>query len=84
MESSVLFCLVSVLNFVHSFPSVFALSRSIPLVFLLLYIREYPYLNKSDILALLPEALTADVEAVFPDDTGLVGADATIYRENRS
>lgn len=42
---------------------------------------ESPYLNEADVLALLSEALTADVQAVFPDETGLVGADATVeYR----
>jgi hypothetical protein len=33
------------------------------------------YLDEADILALLTEALSADVEAVFSDQTGFVGAD---------
>jgi hypothetical protein len=37
-----------------------------------------PYLGESNISTLLPEALTADVEAVFADETGLVGADAAV------
>lgn len=40
------------------------------------------HLNKSNISALLPEALTADVETVFADQTGGVGADAAIYERN--
>jgi hypothetical protein len=34
------------------------------------------YLDESNIGGLLSEALTADVEAVLADETGLVGADA--------
>lgn len=41
---------------------------------------EEPHLRKSDILTLFPEALTADVEAVFADETGFVGADAAVKR----
>jgi hypothetical protein len=37
------------------------------------------YLDEPDILALLTEALTADVQAVLADETGLMGADAAIY-----
>lgn len=37
-----------------------------------------PYLDESNIGSLLSEALTADVEAVLADETGLVGADAAI------
>jgi hypothetical protein len=37
--------------------------------------RAKAYLDKTNILALLTEALTADVEAVLADQTGLVGAD---------
>lgn len=33
------------------------------------------YLRKADILRFLPEALAADVEAIFPDQSSLVGAD---------
>jgi len=33
-------------------------------------------LDETDVLALFPEALTADVETVFADETGGVGADA--------
>ena len=36
------------------------------------------YLDETDVGALLTEALTADVEAVLPDETGLVGADAAV------
>ena len=44
--------------------------------------RKNPYLGEADILRFLPEALTADVEAVFPDQSGLVGADAAERRRN--
>lgn len=33
------------------------------------------YLGESDILRFLPETLTADVEAIFPDQSSFVGAD---------
>lgn len=36
------------------------------------------YLDESNILALLPEALSADIETVFPDQTGFVGADSAV------
>jgi hypothetical protein len=39
------------------------------------------YLDEPDILALLSEALPADIEAVFPDQTGFVGADTTMGEE---
>lgn len=39
------------------------------------------YLDETDILALLTETLTADVEAVFADETGSVGADAAVKGE---
>lgn len=39
---------------------------------------ELPYLDESNIGALLSEALTADVEAVLADETGAVGADAAV------
>ncbi len=39
---------------------------------------DVPYLSKSDILALFPETLPADIEAVFADQTGFVGADAAV------
>ncbi len=35
-----------------------------------------PYLGEADISRLLPEALTADVESVFANETSLVCADA--------
>jgi len=35
-------------------------------------------LNESNILTLLPEALTADIEPVLADQAGLVGADAAL------
>ena len=38
----------------------------------------WPYLDETDILALLAEALAADVEAVFADQTGGVGADSAV------
>lgn len=34
------------------------------------------YLGESDILAFLPKALTADIEAIFSDETGFVSTDA--------
>lgn len=37
-----------------------------------------PYLDKSDVGCLLPEALAADIEPVLADQTGLVGADAAV------
>lgn len=37
------------------------------------------YLREADILRFLPEALAADVETVFPDQSGLVGANAARY-----
>jgi hypothetical protein len=37
-----------------------------------------PYLGESDITRLLPEALTADIEPVLADETGLVRADAAV------
>ena len=36
------------------------------------------YLDEPDILALLPKALTAEVEAVLADETGRVCTDATM------
>lgn len=49
------------------------------------YIIDPVYLDKSNILALLPEALSADIETVFSDQTGFVGADAAVKLEgNRS
>lgn len=36
------------------------------------------YLGKSDILRFFPEALTADVQAIFPDEACFVGAHATV------
>lgn len=35
------------------------------------------YLDEANVKRLLTEALTADVQPVFPNQTGLVGADAT-------
>lgn len=35
-------------------------------------------LDEADILGLLTEALTADVETVFADETGTVSADAAV------
>ena len=40
---------------------------------------EESYLGEADISGLLAEALTADVESVLADQTGLVGADAAIF-----
>jgi len=37
-------------------------------------------LDESNISGLFSEALTADVEAVFADETGLVGADTALSR----
>jgi hypothetical protein len=39
---------------------------------------EEAYLDESDVGRLLTEALTAHVEAVLADETGLVGADTAI------
>jgi hypothetical protein len=38
----------------------------------------FPYLDETNVGALLTEALTADVEAVLADETGVVGADAAV------
>jgi hypothetical protein len=38
------------------------------------------YLGKANIVGLFAEALTADVEAVFADETGPVCADAAVNR----
>jgi hypothetical protein len=38
----------------------------------------FPYLDKSNVGALLPEALTADVQAVLADETSGVGADTAV------
>jgi hypothetical protein len=43
-------------------------------------VTEESYLDEADVLALLTEALTADVEAVLADKTGPVGADTAIQR----
>ena len=37
-----------------------------------------PYLCEADVCRLLTEALTADIESVFADETGLVCADAAV------
>jgi len=37
------------------------------------------YLDEANVGGLLTEALTADVESVLADETGLVGADTAIY-----
>lgn len=42
--------------------------------------RERPHLVETNILCLLAEALTAQVEAVLADETGTVGADAAATR----
>ena len=39
-----------------------------------------PYLDETDVGALLAEALTADVEAVLADETSRVGADAAVQK----
>ena len=36
------------------------------------------YLDEADLVGLLAEALTADVEAVLSDQTGAVGADTAV------
>lgn len=41
--------------------------------------QDVPYLDETNVGALLTEALTADVEAVLADETGLVGADAAVH-----
>ena len=42
----------------------------------------YSYLDEADISRLLAEALTADVESVLADQTGLVGADAATQKKD--
>lgn len=42
------------------------------------------HLDESNVLALLPEALAAEEEVVFADQTGRVGADAAILRTTSS
>ena len=37
---------------------------------------SHAYLDKTDISGFLSEALTADVESIFADETGFVGADS--------
>lgn len=39
----------------------------------------WKYLDEANIGGLLAEALTADVQAIFADETGLVGADTAVY-----
>ena len=39
-----------------------------------------PYLGEANVGGLLAEALTADVQAVLADETGLVGADTAVKR----
>lgn len=39
------------------------------------------HLREPNILALLPEALAADIEAVFPDQTRFVGAYAAVVND---
>ena len=36
------------------------------------------YLDETDIGSFLSEALTADVESIFADETGFVGADSAV------
>ena len=38
------------------------------------------HLNKTNIRTLLPEALTADVQTVLPDETGFVSADSAVAK----
>ena len=42
-------------------------------------LKVFPYLNETNIGALLPEALAADIETVLADQTSGVGADAAIH-----
>lgn len=39
------------------------------------------YLDESNVGGLLTEALTANVETVLADETGLVGADAAVHNQ---
>ena len=41
------------------------------------------YLNESDIGRFLAEALTTDVEAILPDQTGFVGTDTAVAHYQR-
>jgi hypothetical protein len=43
----------------------------------------YSYLDETNVLALFPEALTADVQAILADQTGFVGADAAVRKHTR-
>jgi hypothetical protein len=47
-----------------------------------LFIDVVTYLDETNVLALLTETLTADVETVFADQTGFVGADAAVRRSH--
>lgn len=42
--------------------------------------RSKTYLGEADVLRFLPEALAANVEAIFPDQSSLVGADTAKRR----
>jgi hypothetical protein len=42
---------------------------------------QFSYLDEANVRGLLTEALTADVEAVLADQTGLVGADTAVRRK---
>lgn len=46
--------------------------------------RGISYLDETNVLALFPEALTADVKAVFADQTGFVCADAAVGEKNKT
>jgi hypothetical protein len=41
---------------------------------------KHAYLDETNVGGLLTEALTADVQAVLADETGLVGADAAVEK----
>jgi hypothetical protein len=44
----------------------------------------FSYLDETDVGGLLTEALTAEVEAVLADETGLVGADTAVqYHQSK-
>lgn len=64
----------------HHQPSTTTLNRRKPPHILPPRYLHLSVLNETDILTLLAEALTADVETVFSDETGFVCADTAIGR----
>jgi hypothetical protein len=44
---------------------------------------SHPYLVEANILGLLAETLTAEIEAILPDETGPVLADTAVEKPSR-